>query len=76
MAVYSGEQLKYLKLLSQKYPTIAAASTEIINLEAILNLPKGTEHVVSDLHGEADRFSHIFPRSHRRNHSQFHSSAS
>ena len=59
MAVYSGEQLKYLKLLSQKYPTIAAASTEIINLEAILNLPKGTEHVVSDLHGEADRFSHI-----------------
>lgn len=50
---------KYLELLAQRYPTIAAASTEIINLEAILNLPKGTEHVLSDLHGEADRFLHI-----------------
>lgn len=59
MEVYSREELKYLKLLSKKYPTIASASTEIINLEAILNLPKGTEHVVSDLHGEADRFMHI-----------------
>lgn len=53
------QSLKYLELLAQKYPTIAAASTEIINLEAILNLPKGTEHVLSDLHGEADRFFHI-----------------
>lgn len=51
--------IKYLELLAQRYPTIAAASTEIINLEAILNLPKGTEHVLSDLHGEADRFLHI-----------------
>lgn len=51
--------MKYLELLAQRYPTIAAASTEIINLEAILNLPKGTEHVLSDLHGEADRFFHI-----------------
>ncbi|MED9933233.1 MAG: fructose-1,6-bisphosphatase [Catenibacillus sp.] len=51
--------MKYLELLAQRYPTIAAASTEIINLEAILNLPKGTEHVLSDLHGEADRFLHI-----------------
>lgn len=43
--------LRYLELLSQSFPTIAAASTEIINLEAILNLPKGTEHFLADLHG-------------------------
>ena len=52
-------QQKYLELLSEKYPTIAAASTEIINLEAILNLPKGTEHMLSDIHGEGDQFFHI-----------------
>ena len=53
------DDLKYLKLLSKQYPTIATASTEIINLEAILNLPKGTEHFMSDLHGEYDAFSHV-----------------
>ena len=54
-----GEQLKYLRLLAEEYPTAAAASTEIINLEAILNLPKGTEHIISDIHGEADAFFHV-----------------
>ena len=46
------DQMKYLKELAVRYPDIASASTEIINLQAILNLPKGTEHYVSDLHGE------------------------
>ena len=50
---------KYLKELSKQYPNISAASAEIINLQAILNLPKGTEHFVSDLHGEYEKFSHI-----------------
>lgn len=59
MAEYSKSELKYLSLLSKDFPTIAAASMEIIRLEAILNLPKGTEHVLSDLHGEADRLLHI-----------------
>ena len=59
MAEYSKDELKYLSLLSKDFPTIAAASMEIIRLEAILNLPKGTEHVLSDLHGEADRLLHI-----------------
>ncbi|MEG2881437.1 MAG: fructose-1,6-bisphosphatase [Christensenella sp.] len=51
--------VKYLELLSQKYPTIQSACTEIINLQAILNLPKGTEHFVSDIHGEDAAFCHI-----------------
>ncbi len=51
--------IKYLKLLSKSFPTIQAASTEIINLEAILNLPKGTEHFVTDLHGEYEAFQHV-----------------
>lgn len=51
--------LRYLKLLSRSFPTIAVASTEIINLEAILNLPKGTEHFLSDLHGEYEAFQHV-----------------
>lgn len=51
--------LKYLELLSKSFPNIQAASTEIINLEAILNLPKGTEHFVTDLHGEFDAFQHV-----------------
>ncbi len=50
---------KYLELLAVNYPTIQTASTEIINLTAILNLPKGTEHFISDLHGEYDVFAHI-----------------
>ncbi len=53
------QQLKYLQLLSNQFPTIAAASTEIINLEAILNLPKGTEHFMSDIHGEYEAFQHV-----------------
>lgn len=51
--------LHYLELLSQSFPTIADASTEIINLEAILNLPKGTEHFLADLHGESEAFQHV-----------------
>ncbi len=51
--------LEYLELLSKDYPTIRAVSTEIINLQAILNLPKGTEHFVSDLHGEHEAFLHV-----------------
>ncbi len=51
--------LRYLQLLSKSFPTIAAASTEIINLEAILNLPKGTEHFLADLHGEYEAFQHV-----------------
>ena len=50
---------EYLKLLSRSYPSISAAATEIINLQAILNLPKGTEHFLSDLHGENEAFLHI-----------------
>lgn len=50
---------KYLELLAASYPTIQAASTEIINLRAILNLPKGTEHFISDIHGEYEVFTHI-----------------
>ena len=53
------EDLRYLQLLSRSFPTIADASTEIINLEAILNLPKGTEHFLSDLHGEYQAFNHV-----------------
>ena len=45
--------------MSNKFPTIAAASTEVINLEAILNLPKGTEHFLSDIHGEYEAFQHV-----------------
>lgn len=54
-----SDDLRYLQLLSRSFPTIADASTEIINLEAILNLPKGTEHFLSDLHGEYQAFSHV-----------------
>ena len=50
---------RILELLSQSFPNAAAASTEIINLEAILNLPKGTEHFVADIHGEHEAFQHI-----------------
>ena len=53
------ENIKYLKLLARQYPTIAEASTEIINLEAILNLPKGTEHFLADIHGEYEPFVHV-----------------
>ena len=52
-------ETRYLERLSDLYPTIAAASTEIINLQAILNLPKGTEHFLTDVHGEYEAFSHV-----------------
>lgn len=52
-------ELKYLWLLSQKFPTVSDAATEIVNLEAILNLPKGTEHFLTDLHGEFEAFQHV-----------------
>ncbi|MCC0637267.1 MULTISPECIES: fructose-1,6-bisphosphatase [unclassified Clostridioides] len=56
---YLNSKLKYLKLLSKQYPSISKASTEIINLEAILNLPKGTEHFITDVHGEYEPFVHV-----------------
>ena len=56
---FTAEELRYLRLLARQYPTVQAASTEIINLQAILNLPKGTEHFISDIHGEYEAFLHI-----------------
>ncbi|SDY15886.1 fructose-1,6-bisphosphatase [Lachnobacterium bovis] len=53
------QEKSYLELLSCTFPTIEAASTEIINLQSILNLPKGTEHFMSDIHGEFEAFSHV-----------------
>ena len=53
------EKKHYLTLLAQSFPTIADASTEIINLEAIMHLPKGTEHFLADLHGESEAFQHV-----------------
>lgn len=53
------KDLKYLNLLARQYPNIPAASTEIINLQAILNLPKGTEHFLTDIHGEYEPFIHV-----------------
>jgi len=55
----NGRNLAYLQLLAKQYPSIRAASTEIINLNAILNLPKGTEHFISDVHGEYEAFLHV-----------------
>lgn len=60
MKHYDIEQdMRYLQLLSQSFPTVAEASTEIINLQAILNLPKGTEHFLADIHGEYEAFLHV-----------------
>ena len=56
---YDDKTIKYLQLLSQKYPTIQSVASEIINLRAIMNLPKGTEHYISDIHGEYEGFRHI-----------------
>lgn len=53
------KDLKYLKTMARQYPTIASAATEIINLQAILSLPKGTEHFMTDIHGEYEQFQHI-----------------
>ncbi|MBQ9911654.1 MAG: fructose-1,6-bisphosphatase [Firmicutes bacterium] len=55
----SKTDLRYLRLLSETYPTKISAATEIINLSAIQNLPKGTEHFLSDIHGEYEAFVHI-----------------
>ena len=54
-----NDNLKFLKLLSESFPTIGATATEIINLKAILNLPKGTEHFLTDIHGEYEAFNHV-----------------
>lgn len=59
MENFTGEQLNYLKLLSKSFPTMDITAAEIINLEAILSLPKGTEHFVSDIHGEYEAFNHL-----------------
>ena len=58
-SIETPADLHYLHLLSQSFPTIADASTEIINLEAIMNLPKGTEHFLADIHGESEAFQHV-----------------
>ena len=55
----TGTDTQYLGLLSKLFPTIAEASTEIINLEAIMHLPKGTEHFLADIHGENEAFQHV-----------------
>jgi len=52
-------EIKYLKLLAKEFPTVQEVSTELINLTAILNIPKGTEHFLSDIHGEYDTFNHF-----------------
>ena len=59
MEKYMETDLRYLKSLANQYPTVAAAATEIINLQAILSLPKGTEHFITDIHGEYDQFQHV-----------------
>ena len=56
---YTPEELRYLRMLSHQYPTLRSAGTEIINLQAILNLPKACEHFISDVHGEHEAFLHI-----------------
>ena len=56
---FTSEQLHYLRLLSKQYPTVQAAGSEIIKLRSVLNLPKGTEHFMSDIHGEYEAFLHI-----------------
>ena len=54
-----ASQKRYLSCISEQFPTVQSLYTEIINLKAILNLPKGTEHFMSDIHGEYDAFLHI-----------------
>lgn len=51
--------LRYLNSLARQYPTVASAATEIVNLQAIMSLPKGTEHFITDIHGEYDQFQHV-----------------
>ena len=59
MTKINGDRMKYMRLLAEKYPTMRCLTREIINLSAILNLPKGTEHFMSDIHGEYEAFTHI-----------------
>ena len=54
-----NDKMKYMHLLSEKYPSTRAVTREIINMTAIRNLPKGTEHFMSDIHGEYEAFCHI-----------------
>lgn len=54
-----SSDIKYLQILSRQYPTVAVASEEIINLNAIMALPKGTEHFITDVHGEYEQFKHV-----------------
>ena len=56
---FTPQELRYLKLLAREYPTVQAAGTKIMRLQALLNLPKGTEHFMSDIHGEYEAFLHI-----------------
>ena len=56
---FDEKTVRYLKALSRAYPSVQSVCTEIINLRAILNLPKGTEHFISDIHGEYEGFRHI-----------------
>ena len=58
-SAFTADQLRYLRLLSQQFPTIQQTATEILRLRAMLNLPKGTEHFMSDIHGEHEAFLHI-----------------
>src|SRR5688572_20505882 len=58
-ARYTGQELRLLQLLSQRYPTVTAAHSEMINLHAILALPKGTDHYISDIHGAYEQFDHV-----------------
>ena len=59
MRAIEENDIRFLKLLREQYPTIASASTEIINLQSILNLPKATEHFMTDIHGEYEQFIHV-----------------
>ena len=59
MQEWTNLRLDYLRLLAKQYPSMRAASTEIVDLSARLNLPKGTEHFVSDIHGEYESFHHV-----------------
>ena len=54
--------IRYLELLAEQYPSRMAVTTEIINLKAILDLPKGTEHFLADIHGEYEAFEHVPPK--------------
>src|SRR5689334_2191979 len=59
MRKYADQELRLLQLLSKRYPTVTAAHIEMINLHAILALPKGTDHYISDIHGAYEQFDHI-----------------